>query len=193
MTERPSSAEQQTGPSRAVRHHVVEVAGGSPGRWEFEVLDEARWEGLAEEERAVERRRAVKRRQNRRRARRLQENGPRERYTVGQVGDRDAWRCAICRGPVERGFRAPHPCAPSVHHVVEVVAGGTDTLDNVALAHLFCNSDSYTWGPRTPEAALRRLADRVRYGKHGPGRRDRSPDAEAVALADAILEGLEGG
>jgi len=64
--------------------------------------------------------------------------------------------------------------------------GGTDALDNIALAHLFCNSHSYTWGQKAPAVARERLADRVLYGKHGPGRRDRAPDADAVALAAEI-------
>ncbi|AJF63798.1 HNH endonuclease [Streptomyces vietnamensis] len=187
MTEEPADAGHRDEPTRAGRRHVVEVSGGSPGRWELEVLDEERWGRLTEEERRAETSRAVRRRQGRRRTRRLRENGPRDRYTVEQVGERDGWECAICRYEVRRGFRAPHPCAPSVHHVVEVSAGGADSWGNVALTHLFCNSDAHTWGQKAPAVARRRLADRVLYGKHGPGRRERVPDAEAAALAEEIL------
>ncbi|MGW4701118.1 HNH endonuclease [Streptomyces sp. NPDC004285] len=167
--------------------HVVEVTGGSPGQWTFDVLDQDRWSRLTEEERKTARHRAVKRRQNRRRARRMRENGPRDRYTQEQIGDRDAWRCVICHGAVKREYRAPHPCTASVHHLVEVAAGGTDTLDNVALAHLFCNGDASAWGRKPPAEARRRLADRVLHGAHGPGRRDRTPDATAVTLAAEIM------
>ncbi|MFF9850209.1 HNH endonuclease [Streptomyces litmocidini] len=191
--------EQHPGPAqgderkREGRRHVVEVSGGRPGQWTFDVLDQDRWSRLTEEERKAERHRAIKRRQNRRRARRMRENGPRDSYTLMQIGERDGWRCVICHSTVNREFKAPDPCSPSVHHLVEIVAGGTDTLDNIALAHRFCNSDSYAWGPKTPAEARQRLADRVLHGKHGPGRRDRVPDAGAVALADDITSASEGG
>jgi 5-methylcytosine-specific restriction endonuclease McrA len=138
-------------------------------------------------ERRAEVGRAVKRRQNRRRAERRRSNGPRQRFTLQQVGDRDGWMCAICCAAVSSVFQSPHPCSASVHHVVEVVQGGTDTLDNVVLAHRFCNSDSHTWGQRPPAEARARLADRVLYGKHGPGRRKRIPEPVAIALATEIM------
>lgn len=178
-----SGEEQNPGMPR----HVVEVGEGRPGQWQFIVLDPDRWSQLTEGEQKAERHRAIKRRQNRRRARRIRENGRRDSYTLEQIGERDGWRCAICHTPVNRAFKRPHPCSPSVHHVVEIVAGGTDTLGNVVLVHQFCNSDSYSWGQKAPGVARQRLADRVLYGKHGPGRRGRVPDADAVALADAII------
>ncbi|MEU0443704.1 HNH endonuclease signature motif containing protein [Streptomyces sp. NPDC006186] len=186
MSEQGSRSTREDERKSTTRRHVVEVIGGRPGQWTFDVLDQDRWSSLTEEERKAERHRAIKRRQNRRRAQRLRENGPRDVYTLVQIGDRDGWRCVICHSAVSRAFTSPHPCSPTVHHVIEVMAGGTDTLDNVALAHRFCNSDSYTWGQKTPAEARQRLADRVLYGKHGPGRRDRVPDADAVALASEI-------
>ncbi|MEU3743749.1 hypothetical protein DEJ46_27375 [Streptomyces venezuelae] len=139
--ERPTTV-QGDERNREVRRHVIEVSGGRPGQWTFDVLDQNRWSRLTEEERKAERHRAIKRRQNRRRAQRMRENGPRERYTLVEVGDRDGWRCVICHSAVNREFRPPHHCSPSVHHLLEIVAGGSDTLNNVALAHQFCDSDS---------------------------------------------------
>ncbi|MER6977210.1 HNH endonuclease [Streptomyces carpinensis] len=117
----------------------------------------------------------------------MREAGPRDRYTLEDVGDRDGWECAICLSPVSREFRAPHPCTPSVHHVVEVCQGGSDTLDNVALTHLFCNMDSHTWGEKSPAEARRRLAGRLLRGKRVGPRRHEAPDEEALALAASIL------
>ena len=168
-------------------HNVIEVSGGRPGAWTYEVLNEEAWSLLDPDERRAEQRRALRRRQNRRRAERLRSNGPRERFTLEQVGDRDGWICAICRTSASKTFRSPHPCSASVHHVIEVVEGGTDTLDNVVLAHRFCNSDSYTWGPCPPDEARAHLADRVLYGKHGPDRRKRIPEPAAIALAAEIM------
>lgn len=179
-----TSVEEQS-PRRP--RHIVEVGNGRPGQWQFNVLDPDRWSQLTEEEQKAERHRAIKRRQNRRRARRIRENGRRDSYTLEQIGERDGWRCVICHTSVSQAFRRPHPCSPSVHHLVEIAAGGTDTWENIAIAHQFCNSDSHTWGQKSPAVARERLADRVLYGKHGPGRRDRAPDAEALALASDIL------
>jgi hypothetical protein len=134
-----------------------------------------------------EQRRATRRMQGRRRQQRIRDNGPRDSYTREEIGERDLWRCAICWTPVNREFKAPHPCSPTVHHVIEICAGGTDTLDNVAIAHYFCNSNSYTAGQPAPGVARVRLADRVLYGKYGPGRGDRIPDQVAVALAAEIM------
>ncbi|MFI1563861.1 HNH endonuclease [Streptomyces sp. NPDC020490] len=192
MNEQRPSGAQEDKQNRKERLHVVEVSGGRPGQWTFDVLDQDRWCGLTEEEKKAERHRAIKRRQNRRRAQRIRESGPRDVYTPAQIGDRDGWRCVICHSTVDRTFRSPHPCSPSVHHLVEIMAGGTDTLDNVALAHLFCNSDSHTWGQKAPAAARERLADRVLYGKHGPGRRNRTPGADAIALAAQIMGDIDG-
>ena len=191
VNEQGPSTAQEDRRNRKGRLHVVEVSGGRPGQWTFDVLDQDRWSSLTEEERKAERHRAIKRRQNRRRAQRIRESGPRDAYTLAQIGDRDGWRCVICHSAVDRVFRRPHPCSPSVQHLVEIMAGGTDTLDNIALAHLFCNSDSYTWGQKAPAVARERLADRVLYGKHGPGRRDRVPDADAVALAAEIMGDID--
>ncbi|MGW7407364.1 HNH endonuclease [Streptomyces sp. NPDC054833] len=120
----------------------------------------------------------------------------RRRFRYASVEDTASARG--CQGPVRPELgRGTHlspsapPSSPSVHHLVEIVAGGTDTLDNIALAHQFCNSDSYNWGQKAALAAAERLADRVLHGKHGPGRRGRVPDADAVALAAEITGGID--
>jgi 5-methylcytosine-specific restriction endonuclease McrA len=74
---------------------------------------------------------------------RLRTNGPRDKYTLEQIGDRDGWRCWICGDQVDRAVRAPDSESRSVDHVVPVSRGGTDTLDNIKLAHLGCNLDRH--------------------------------------------------
>lgn len=166
---------------------IIEHVEGRPGARAFKVLNQAAWDRLTPDEQATEKRRAHRRVQNRRRAEQLRANGPRERYTLQEIGDRDGWTCTICLTPVDRAFRAPHPCTPSIHHRVEVARRGPDTRDNVVLTHLFCNTNYSVCGERPPTKARAALADRVLYGKYGPGRRNRTPDLAAIALAAQIM------
>lgn len=71
----------------------------------------------------------------------MRTNGPRESFTVKEIGERDLWRCGICLDPVDPRVRPPDPRAPSLDHVKAVWAGGTHTRDNVRITHLFCNMD----------------------------------------------------
>lgn len=54
------------------------------------------------------------------------------------VGQRDGWICGICGEKVANtdGFS---PDAPTVDHIIPIIDGGTDTWDNVQLAHVRCN------------------------------------------------------
>lgn len=56
------------------------------------------------------------------------------------VWDRDGGCCWICEAAVDRSLRHPDPLSRSWDHVVPLIAGGTHTMDNVALSHLVCNT-----------------------------------------------------
>ncbi|WP_413774905.1 HNH endonuclease [Actinocorallia sp. A-T 12471] len=168
---------------------MIEVTGGGPGRWEYEIFDQTTWLRLDDEARRLQIWRAIKRRQGRRRRALIKAAGPADRYTVQEIGDRDGWECLICESPVSREFRAPHPCTPSVHHIFAIWQGGADTLDNVVLTHLFCNQNNETSPRHSPAGARAALADRVLYGRYGPGRREQTPTSEDRALAELILGG----
>lgn len=78
--------------------------------------------------------------------------------------------CVRCRLPIDvrlRGTR--HRMRPSVEHLRPRSLGGQDTEDNLALAHLSCNSAR---GNRTP---ARPVAVDGRF--FGLGRRDTPPPA----------------
>ena len=55
------------------------------------------------------------------------------------VGDRDGWRCGICRRRVDRALPYPAPRSKSLDHVVPLSEGGRHTYANCRLAHLECN------------------------------------------------------
>jgi hypothetical protein len=48
--------------------------------------------------------RAAKRQQDQRRRDRMRANGPVERFTVAEIGERDRWLCGICRDPDHPGL-----------------------------------------------------------------------------------------
>lgn len=97
---------------------------------------------------------------------RLQTNGPRDRFTVIQIGDRDGWTCQLCGDPVAPDLRSPDPESRSIDHVVAVRLGGPDTLGNVRLTHLGCNLDRNV-SERPAYGQRVRAARRPR--RHGPG------------------------
>lgn len=70
---------------------------------------------------------------------RLKSGNVREPYTFMQVAERDEWTCRVCALPVDRAKAYPQGEAGSIDHVIPLVAGGRDSLDNVQLAHLDCN------------------------------------------------------
>lgn len=59
---------------------------------------------------------------------------------IGDLGERDGWRCHLCRKRVTAGLRSPHPQSPTFDHLIPVSAGGTDAPENLRLAHRVCNS-----------------------------------------------------
>ena len=58
---------------------------------------------------------------------------------LGQLGERDAWVCGICTGPVDRDLEYPDRMCATVDHVVPISKGGRHVWANVQLAHLDCN------------------------------------------------------
>lgn len=67
------------------------------------------------------------------------------------VYHRDAWCCWLCQESVDRtliGSRSEW--RPSLDHVIPRSAGGDDSIDNLRLAHWWCNSvrsDGRTYSP----------------------------------------------
>ena len=60
-------------------------------------------------------------------------------YTLREIGDRDGWKCHLCRRAVDRTLPGTHRRGPTVDHLVPIAAGGEDRPANVALAHRSCN------------------------------------------------------
>jgi hypothetical protein len=166
------------------RQHVVKVTGRGRGGWDYVILRPELWEAMTAEERQREVGRGIRRRWSEQREQRKRENGPRDRYTLEQMAERDGWTCQLCETPVSRQFRAPHPCTPSIDHVVSLAAGGTDTLDNLRLTHQFCNADRWSARDCGPEERRLRLARRLLTG---PRIRYWVPTREQVLLAAEIL------
>lgn len=69
-----------------------------------------------------------------------------EPYSRFAVFERDRWRCHICRKRVDHRLVLPDPMAATVDHLVPIESGGADALDNVALAHMVCNSRRRQYG-----------------------------------------------
>jgi 5-methylcytosine-specific restriction endonuclease McrA len=69
------------------------------------------------------------------------------RMTITELGDRDSWRCHLCRRRVNRNLRAGHRMSPSFDHLIPISAGGFDAPENLALAHLQCNTRRGNRGP----------------------------------------------
>ena len=66
---------------------------------------------------------------------------------IDTLGDRDGWRCHLCRKRVARTRRWPDPLSKSIDHLVPWSAGGAHKWENVALAHLRCNIRRQNAGP----------------------------------------------
>lgn len=60
-------------------------------------------------------------------------------YSLANIAERDGWDCSLCDEPIDRLISYPDEMCVSVDHVVPLARGGSDTLTNVALAHLVCN------------------------------------------------------
>ena len=53
---------------------------------------------------------------------------------------RDGWTCQLCFSPVLQGLDPLDDGAPTLDHVVPQSQGGSHSLDNLQLAHRWCNS-----------------------------------------------------
>lgn len=60
-------------------------------------------------------------------------------FPISELGDRDGWRCHICRRSVDRFLSGRHPGMASYDHVIPTSLGGSDDAYNLKLAHLQCN------------------------------------------------------
>lgn len=76
----------------------------------------------------------------RRRAQKRQ--APTERFRHGEVFERDGWICQLCKKPVDRKLKYPHPRSASLDHVIPLAPphNGHHTRENTQLAHLSCNN-----------------------------------------------------
>lgn len=68
-----------------------------------------------------------------------------EKFTLWELCERDAWICHLCGEMVDDsdesgGWNPFGNWAPSMDHIVPVSKGGAHRLDNVRLAHRWCNS-----------------------------------------------------
>lgn len=53
--------------------------------------------------------------------------------------ERDGGFCRLCGLPIDIRKHGNRPDAVSIDHILPVSRGGTNTLDNLQLAHLACN------------------------------------------------------
>lgn len=85
-----------------------------------------------------QRRRSLRRKCQRRRA--IAHGVEAESVDRDRVGERDGWRCGICRRRVRRELLWPHPKSPSLDHIIPISQDGPHTYANCRIAHLVCNN-----------------------------------------------------
>jgi len=56
------------------------------------------------------------------------------------VGERDSWRCGVCRRKISRVLVYPHPRSASLDHVIPLSHGGEHSYVNTRITHLECNT-----------------------------------------------------
>jgi 5-methylcytosine-specific restriction endonuclease McrA len=61
------------------------------------------------------------------------------RIRRGRLARRDGWECKLCGQPIDSVLRRPNLMSASVDHRIPVSRGGSDSMDNLQLAHLRCN------------------------------------------------------
>ena len=60
--------------------------------------------------------------------------------TIAALLERDGPVCHLCGVEVDLSVHYNHPMAPTRDHVLALARRGTDTLDNLRIAHRSCNS-----------------------------------------------------
>lgn len=63
-----------------------------------------------------------------------------DRISPSEVFERDGGICQLCNYPVNPTVEVPNPFAVTVDHKIPLSKGGAHTLENVQLAHFYCNS-----------------------------------------------------
>lgn len=96
-----------------------------------------RWSGTTVEQ-SHERKRERYRRKNRKRRAALRGTLS-EPYSLREIAERDGFACGLCGDPLDMAVDYPDRECPSIDHVLPLSVGGTDTRENVQLAHLSCN------------------------------------------------------
>ena len=75
--------------------------------------------------------------------------------------------CGICGQPVDKSIKYPDPMSPVVDHIIPVAKFGDPTsLDNLQLAHRYCNrmkSDKLPVEPKTPKDPNKDLPQSVNW------------------------------
>lgn len=73
---------------------------------------------------------------------------PTVRIGIDELGDRDGWRCHLCRKQVNRKLKSPHPMSASMDHLIPASeAESSHEPVNLALAHRICNTRRSNRGP----------------------------------------------
>ena len=62
-----------------------------------------------------------------------------EKYKYLEIFERDNWTCQICKQPIDKTFRSPHPMSANLDHKKPLAKGGSDTPSNVQATHRKCN------------------------------------------------------
>jgi len=63
-----------------------------------------------------------------------------EKFSIGDIYQRDGWMCQLCKQRVNKKLKHPHLMSKSLDHIIPLSCGGTHTKENVQLAHFRCNS-----------------------------------------------------
>ena len=71
--------------------------------------------------------------------RKRQETETYDGWTEKEIFERDEGICQLCGYPVSTDPDAPEALRPQYDHLMPLAAGGTNTRDNVILAHAYCN------------------------------------------------------
>lgn len=91
---------------------------------------------------------------SRRRPRALNTGTPRYRAKFRQVVERDGWVCWVCGWPIDPDAPPNDDGQASLDHVVELARGGSNSVENLRLAHRLCNEKRSTaWSRSVMRAA----------------------------------------